>query len=290
MKTNIKFGVKVADDDEREKIYRLRYLVYALELGQHEENEKKILKDPIDEINRYIIVKNGKEIAGFVSITPPGNAYGLDKYMARTEFPHIYDNMYEGRLFTVLKPYRGTNVALLLFFAVLRWAEHHGGDRIMTIGRKDIVPMYKKAGLTDLGREIKSGKVTFHLMYGNIKTIRNRIGIYEKIFARLVNNLNWQLDFPAIKPCSCYHGGDFFNYIGTAFDNLYRKNEIINADVLDAWFPPFTPRELFENLPWLMNTSPPVDASGLVKTIASVQNIDEQNILRNNLRSFLFWL
>jgi hypothetical protein len=36
----------------------------------------------------------------------------------------------------------------------------------------------------------------------------------------------------------CFHGGAFFEAIGDRFDRLERRHDIINADVLDAWFPP----------------------------------------------------
>jgi hypothetical protein len=50
---------------------------------------------------------------------------------------------------------------------------------------------------------------------------------------------------------SCYHGGAFFEAIGTRFEDLGRRHQIINADVLDAWFDP-APRvidALGEHLP-----------------------------------------
>ena len=34
-----------------------------------------------------------------------------------------------------------------------------------------------------------------------------------------------------------FHSGAFFEVIGQALDHLERRHEIINADVLDAWFP-----------------------------------------------------
>ena len=55
------------------------------------------------------------------------------------------------------------------------------------------------------------------------------------------------------KPAACFHGGAFFEAIGAKFDSLERCREIINADVLDAWFPP-SPKvlgALQEHLPWL---------------------------------------
>ena len=36
----------------------------------------------------------------------------------------------------------------------------------------------------------------------------------------------------------CFHGGASFEAIGADFGRLARVQEVISADVLDAWFPP----------------------------------------------------
>lgn len=83
------------------------------------------------------------------------------------------------------------------------------------------------------------------------------------------------------KPAPCFHGGRFFEAIGPRFDHLERKDAIINADVLDAWFPP-SPKAiaaLTENLAWLMRTSPPTGCEGFVATVAEVRGVRPENIL-----------
>jgi hypothetical protein len=60
--------------------------------------------------------------------------------------------------------------------------------------------------------------------------------------------------------------GAFFDGIGREFDNLGNVTRVINADVLDAWFPP-SPKvidTLRENLAWAARTSPPTESEGLV--------------------------
>ena len=83
------------------------------------------------------------------------------------------------------------------------------------------------------------------------------------------------------KPTACYHGGAFFDAIGVEFDCLERRHEIINADVLDAWFPP-SPKviaALEEDLPWLLRTSPPTNCEGLARVIARMRGVSPENIL-----------
>ena len=80
---------------------------------------------------------------------------------------------------------------------------------------------------------------------------------------------------------SAEHGGNFFRAIGLDFRTLSRSREVIGADVLDAWFDP-SPRVLAalrEYLPFLLRTSPPTYAEGLVETIAEVRGLDAASIL-----------
>ena len=82
-------------------------------------------------------------------------------------------------------------------------------------------------------------------------------------------------------PDACVHGGAFFDAIGDAFDDLSRRERVVNADVLDAWFPP-SPKALAalrEHLDWLVRTSPPTHAEGLARTVARVRGVPEACLL-----------
>jgi histidinol-phosphate/aromatic aminotransferase/cobyric acid decarboxylase-like protein len=101
-----------------------------------------------------------------------------------------------------------------------------------------------------------------------------------------------------LTPPGCFHGGAFFEAIGAGFDALERRESIVNADVLDAWFPP-SPRVLAtieEHLPWLARTSPPTNCEGLREAIASHRGVRTENILTGAgssdliYRAFLAWL
>ncbi len=82
-------------------------------------------------------------------------------------------------------------------------------------------------------------------------------------------------------PDACVHGGAFFEAIGDAFDDLSRRERVVNADVLDAWFPP-SPKAmaaLREHLDWLVRTSPPTHAEGLARTVSAVRGVPESCLL-----------
>jgi histidinol-phosphate/aromatic aminotransferase/cobyric acid decarboxylase-like protein len=101
------------------------------------------------------------------------------------------------------------------------------------------------------------------------------------MLARIEAKTHWQLSFSFHRPAPCFHGGGFFKAVGERFDNLNRKETIINADVLDAWFPPspLVTQALKEHLDWLLRTSPPTGCQGLIEAIAEVHAVKPANIL-----------
>jgi histidinol-phosphate/aromatic aminotransferase/cobyric acid decarboxylase-like protein len=87
------------------------------------------------------------------------------------------------------------------------------------------------------------------------------------------------------------HGGEFFHSIGEDFRSLERSREIVNADVLDAWFDPAPEvlARLHEYLPFLARTSPPLHAEGLVQAIAETRGIPEECVLTGSGSSSLLF-
>jgi len=123
--------------------------------------------------------------------------------------------------------------------------------------------------------------VTYDFLHVTISELRARTDDYAELLARLEPRTDWRLNFPFRKPASCFHGGAFFTAIGERFENLGRHYSIINADVLDAWFPPAPAvlETLHAELPWLLRTSPPTACSGLVEAIAEARGVLPANIL-----------
>jgi histidinol-phosphate/aromatic aminotransferase/cobyric acid decarboxylase-like protein/GNAT superfamily N-acetyltransferase len=275
--------LSLADERDREAIHRIRHEVYARELGQHHINPAGHLRDALDDWNCYLVAKLGEEIGGFISITPPGRpSYSIDKYFARETLPFAFDDkLYEVRLLTVLKPHRGRELATLLMYAALRWVEAHGGEHVVAIGRREVLDLYLKAGLEPTGQSAQSGAVTYDLLHATTATLRARLREFSGLLDRLEEKTDWQLSFPFRKPTACFHGGAFFSVIGERFDSLERSPTIINADVLDAWFPPAPGvlETLGEHLPWLLRTSPPTGCEGLIETIAERRGVMAENIL-----------
>jgi histidinol-phosphate/aromatic aminotransferase/cobyric acid decarboxylase-like protein len=290
--------VRLATDGDRETIYRWRHRVYAEELSQHAPNAQGRLTDALDAHNLYVVAALAGELVGFVSITPPGrHPYSVDKYFGRAAMPLAFDGgLYEVRLLTVVPRCRGGQlggeVAGLLIYAAFRWIEAHGGTQVVAIGRKEVLGLYRRVGLRPLRLTARSGAVTYELMTATLPEMRRRFGHYAIALRQLEPRVDWQMGLPFHAADGCAHGGAFFEAVGPEFDRLGRGQEVINADVLDAWYPP-SPRvlaALHEHLPWLLRTSPPAHAEGLTQVLARARGVGPESLLPGAGSSALIFL
>lgn len=290
--------IALATDQDRETIYKLRHDVYSRELAQYPENQQGKLSDSLDRYNIYITAKLAGEVVGFISVTPPwGPSFSIDKYLNRSELPFpCNDTLYELRLLTVLPRYRrgerGAEITGLLIYAAVRWVESRGGTRFVAIGRREVLGLYLRIGMELLGRQIQSGAVTFELLTATLDVMRKQRARYQALLEYVKPGIDWELDVPFDPTAVCFHGGAFFQAVGDEFDRLDEHSAIINADVLDAWFPP-SPKVLAavqDYLPWLLRTSPPAGCEGMIRTIARVRGIRPENILPGSGSSSLIFL
>ena len=278
-----KLRIAEANQGLREQIYRARHEVYALEIGQHAANEEGRLSDRLDASNRYLVALRGDTLAGFISITPPGgDGYSIDKYFRREELPFpVDDGLFEIRLLTVLPGHRATDVAAALMVAAFRWVEARGGVQVVAIGRREVVGMYRSLGMREAGLSVQAGAVTYDLMWATVISLRKELDRRGDLVARIERTMEWNLQVPLRKPASCFHGGAFFEAIGADFRSLERHRSVINADVLDAWFPaaPGVLAALRDELPWLLRTSPPTGCEGLIAAISAARGVAEASLL-----------
>lgn len=286
--------VRLATAAEREVIYRLRHEVYARELRQYALRADGRLTDALDAFNLYLVACEGPDIIGFVSLTPPGHGtYSVDKYLRRDQLPFpVDDKLYEVRILTVPETSRRRMLALTLMYAAFRWVESHGGTRILAIGRHEVLSMYRRVGLHEAGPVVQAGAVTYHLIQGTMADIHEGLHGIREMLRRVEAEVDWQLSYPYRTPATCFHGGAFFTAIGEEFDTLDHRLRIINADVLDAWFPP-SPNVLASlqaHLPWLLRTSPPTACAGLIRTIARVRGVPPECVLPGSGSSDLIFL
>jgi histidinol-phosphate/aromatic aminotransferase/cobyric acid decarboxylase-like protein/GNAT superfamily N-acetyltransferase len=283
-----------ADAEERLAIQRARHEVYAAELGQYETTPDGVLRDAEGLACTYLVASVRGEMVGFVGITPPGSSrFSVDRYLRREDIPFPFDDgLHEIRALTVLRSSRGTSVAAALMYAAFRWVETRGGTRILAIGRREVLDMYLRVGLARVGRTFTCGAVTYELVQTEVAHLAGVLAGFDAPLRRLAARVDWALDMPFRRPSDCYHGGAFFDAIGNTFDDLGRRELVINADVLDAWFPPApsVDEALREHAEWIMRTSPPTHAEGLTQTIARVRGVDPASVLAGGGSSALIFL
>jgi histidinol-phosphate/aromatic aminotransferase/cobyric acid decarboxylase-like protein len=97
---------------------------------------------------------------------------------------------------------------------------------------------------------------------------------------------------------ACLHGGAFWAAIGDRFDRLDASQQIVSADVLDAWFPPAPAviDALRAHLDFLIRTSPPTGSEGMIREIARARGVEPDCIVPGEgsssliFRAFCRWL
>lgn len=286
--------VREAGPADREGLYRARHDVYAGELGQYEPRTDGTLPDAEGLEAVYLVALVEGRLAGFIGITPPDSPrFSVDRYMPRDALPVPVDNrLHEIRALTVLKLWRGLPIAAALMYAAFRWIEARGGTRIIAIGRREFVPMYLRAGLERLGPSFACGSVQYELMGRAVADLRRDLDRFAPHLDRLERAINWQLDVAFRRPPECFHGGAFFDAIGPGFDDLGRRHRVINADVLDAWYPPAPGvlADLREHLDWIARTSPPTRCEGLLQAIALARRVEPDCLLAGGGSSDLIFL
>jgi histidinol-phosphate/aromatic aminotransferase/cobyric acid decarboxylase-like protein len=90
----------------------------------------------------------------------------------------------------------------------------------------------------------------------------------------------------------CFHGGAFWKALDPRFEHLSRRDEIIAADVLDAWFPPSPAvlEALQGDAGWIARTSPPTQGEGLIEAISEGYSLPASSIVVGGGSSSLIYL
>lgn len=288
------FEVRPGTPADREAIYAMRHDVYAVELRQHAEREDRRLEDDLDDDNVYVVAARRGEIVAFVSVTPPSRGkYSIDKYWRREDVPIAFDDgLYEIRILTVREDVRAGGLASLLMWGAFRHIESSGGRRIVAIGRRDLLGLYRRVGMRPIGETVRAGEVAFELMTATVESVRRRSERYHHgTLDRLRKRVRWSLDIPFFEDAAepgasaapgerCIHGGRLFDALGGRLTRLDDRDAWVDADVLDAWFPPAPAvgEALERDATWLAATSPPAFPDDLVGAIARARGVPAASI------------
>jgi histidinol-phosphate/aromatic aminotransferase/cobyric acid decarboxylase-like protein len=135
-------------------------------------------------------------------------------------------------------------------------------------------------------------------MSATLEEARLRVAAISGLKARLRKACVWELDILFEEAAGCYHGGASFRAIGDTFDDFGRAEDVISADVLDAWFPPAPSvvETLRTHLPLLLRSSPPTDCGGFLRAVAQARAVPYDSLVPGAgssdliFRAFRAWL
>lgn len=279
-----RFDTRLATASDREQIYRIRHAVYADELGQHAGNAEASLQDSLDAENEYIVVMEHATVVAFVAVTPPtASAFSIDKYFPRPDLPvRFHATLYELRLLTVRSGYRHSTALRTLIRATFDYLRTRGATEAIAIGRSELLGMYERLGFERLGLTTRSGRVVYELM-------RIDEDGFGRHCARILGATTTPVEPPERPPtevdpnlhATAYHGGAFFEAVGPRFDALDAKDEVISADVLDAWFDPApeVAETIIQHIEWSLKTSPPTHAEGVLAALSESRALPEAHFV-----------
>lgn len=245
-----------ADGDMRAQIYRARHAIYAAELGQYPRTPEGALSDDTDAYNAYVVATRGRALLGFVAVTPPGQRKGFEKHGVTP----VEEGSYEVRLLSVLPGCRGQGVGKALMYAAMRYVEACGGTHIEAMARQEVLPLYLRVGLRPVpdATPVRVGSVGYVHVHAPVSDILHRPPA----------GVDWRLPFPVATTVACAHGG-------RGLEGLDPRG--INADVLDAWFPPAPSvvREFVEHASDI-HVTPPAQPAELARLLSSAKHLPEQ--------------
>src|SRR5258708_12587349 len=89
-------------------------------------------------------------------------------------------------------------------YGALRYVEAHGGSRIVSIGRREVVEMYLRSGLKPVGLTVKAGAVTYDLLEAGTEEVPERMKEFRGLLQRMEGRTARLLDFPFRHPPACF--------------------------------------------------------------------------------------
>ena len=261
----------LAHPKDREDVYRARHEVFAEELGQYPCTPDGRLTDDTDAFNQYIVLTRDGTIRGFVSVTPPASASLGTRRTRLSINKHglhaTHADAHEIRVLAVLRGSRGQGLSRVLMHAALRYVEASGGTHITAMARKEVLAMYIGVGMHVVpgSPEVRSGDVEYVHVEATCDEVRGAVGTDRPNAA----NVQWDLPFMPRPYDACTHGG-------YGLETLAPIAEHINADVLDAWYPPAPAvlNALAASTDWV-HTTPPGSATDLVTAITRARGLDD---------------
>ena len=169
---NYEIIVKIAGQEQFDKIYTLNHEVFAEEIPQHEKKKDGKLVDPFHEINTYIVALEGEELVGMVcynSVRP----LSLDKKMTNLDsYLPAHNKLVELRLFAVKKHKRKEGIAFKMLTTLVPLLIEQGYDLGVISGSLKEMDLYNKIGAVPFGELVGTKEVPYQPLYFHINNLK----------------------------------------------------------------------------------------------------------------------
>jgi predicted N-acetyltransferase YhbS len=164
--------VKIATQDEFDKIHQLNHETFAEEIPQHEKKEDGKLIDAFHQKNTYIVALEGEELVGMVCYNPI-RPFSLDKKLNNLEeYLPAHNKLVEVRLFAVKKNKRKQGIAISMLKVLIPSLIAQGYDLGVISGSVNELELYKNIGSVPFGQLVGTEKALFQPLYFHIDNLK----------------------------------------------------------------------------------------------------------------------
>lgn len=159
---------------ELEQIRRLNYDTFVDEIPQHEQNESRVLVDPFDSENTYVVCVRGNTLLGMVAVRGR-RPFSLDRKLSDLDsYLPEGRTMCEVRLLTVDRSHRTGVVFRGLLEHLIQHCGSEGYDLAVISGVVRQLKLYRHLGFVPFGPRVGSGLAVYQPMYVTREEIERR--------------------------------------------------------------------------------------------------------------------
>ncbi|TDH24606.1 GNAT family N-acetyltransferase [Segetibacter sp. 3557_3] len=164
--------VKIASQEEFEKIHELNHQTFAIEIPQHEKRPDGKLIDVFHEKNTYIVALEGDELVGMICYNPI-RPFSLDKKLNNLdEYLPDHRKLVELRLFAVKKDKRKQGIAISMLKVLIPDLIGQGYDLGVISGSVNELELYKNIGSVPFGPLVGTEKALYQPLYFHINNLK----------------------------------------------------------------------------------------------------------------------
>ncbi len=164
--------VKVASQEEFDKIHKLNHETFADEIPQHEKRADGKLIDAFHEQNTYIVALEGEELIGMVCYNPI-RPFSLDKKMSNlNEYLPPHKKLVEVRLFAVKKNTRKQGIALAMLKLLIPSLIAQGYDLGVISASLKELELYNNIGAVPFGSLVGTKEVPYQPLYFHLNNLK----------------------------------------------------------------------------------------------------------------------